>query len=150
MTQVFVSYSHKDSHYAHMLANDIKWHGFNVWIDDRIDYGSKWPGEIEKNLIECQALIIILSSNSKNSEWVQNELVYAQGKKKMIFPLLLKGENWLPLASTQYIDVRDGKLPPREFYENLKRILKDENPWSISSDEAWKALGSKSKNTDDE
>ncbi len=129
MAQVFISYSHKDSRYAHMLADALRWQSIDVWIDDRIDYGSKWTHEIEKNLNESQAVIIILSTNSKNSEWVQNELVYAQGKKKIIFPILLEGDVWLPLVTTQYVDVWGETLPPAEFYESLKRALKDENPW---------------------
>ena len=141
MTQVFVSYSHKDNQYAHMLANHLRWHGVGVWIDKRIEYGSKWTSEIEKGLNDSQAVIVIMSSNSKESEWVQNELVYAQGKKKVIYPFLLEGEGpWLPLAVIQFIDVRGEKMPSEKFYEILRKSVKEENPWSKKSSEAWEAL----------
>ncbi len=141
MTQVFISYSHKDSQYAHMLANHLKQHYVSVWIDDRIEYGSKWTSEIEKGLNDSQAVIIIMSSNSEGSEWVQNELAYAQGKKKVIYPFLLEGEGaWLPLAATHFVDVRGGKMPIEKFYEILRSSVKDENPWSKSSSEAWESL----------
>ena len=35
------------------------------------------------------AFIVIMSSNAYNSEWVQNEVSYAQGKRKAIFPILI-------------------------------------------------------------
>jgi hypothetical protein len=141
MIQVFISYSHKDSQYARTLANHLKRHGVNVWIDDRIEYGSKWTSEIEKGLNDSQAVIVIMSSNSKESEWVQNELVYAQGKKKIIYPFLLEGEGtWLSLAITQHVDVRGGKMPSENFYEILRNTVNDENPWSKSSSEAWESL----------
>jgi eukaryotic-like serine/threonine-protein kinase len=54
---------------------------------------------------------------------VQNELSYAQGKQKAIFPILLEGENWVSLSSIQYSDVRDGSLPRQEFFTHIQQAL---------------------------
>lgn len=40
MSHIFISYSHKDSEYAHKLADALKEAGFEVWIDGRSDYGT--------------------------------------------------------------------------------------------------------------
>ena len=119
MGHLFISYSHKDKAYAHKLQRHLLEKGFEAWIDDRIDFGAHWPHEIEKRLRECDAFILVMSSNSHESEWVQNELMLARKLKKRIFPLLLDGEDWWHVSTTQYVNVQGGKLPPASFLVNL-------------------------------
>jgi hypothetical protein len=98
--------------------------GFSVWIDDRIDYGSQWPREIQKHLDSCDAFILIMSPRSFASEWVLSELQRAKRKAKPVFPLLLEGnETWLSVESTQYYDVRNWNVPDTEFYSDLKQAV---------------------------
>ena len=124
MSYIFISYSHKDSGYAHKLAESLKERDFEVWIDDRIDYGTQWPHVIQENLDGCSAFIIIMTPRSYQSEWVQNELSRAKRKRKPVFPLLLEGsEPWLSVEATQYCDVRGGKLPPAHFYSRLASVV---------------------------
>jgi hypothetical protein len=122
MGHIFISFSHKDTEYAHALAGSLQSMSFTVWIDTRLDYGSQWPHEIQKQLDSCDAFILIMTPDSFASEWVQSELQRAKRKAKPVFPLLLEGdESWLSVESTQYYDVRNGKLPDDEFYADLKR-----------------------------
>jgi hypothetical protein len=67
-----------------------------------------------------------MSTNAYNSEWVQNELVFAQSLGKTILPVLLEGNVWLSLASSQYVDVRGGALPEDSFYRAVKGHLRHE------------------------
>jgi len=125
MRHVFISYSHKDTKYAHSFAGRLQEMGFEVWIDERLDYGSAWPQEIQKQLDSCTAFIVIMSPRSFESEWVQNELGRAMRQRKRIFPLLLEGDDgpWLSLESTQYADVRGGKFPEAKFYIDLEEVV---------------------------
>jgi formylglycine-generating enzyme required for sulfatase activity len=117
---IFISYSHVDSPYAHLLAAALEQVGFTAWIDDRIDYGTQWPRVIQEQLDACAVFIVIMTPRAYASDWVQSELSRAKRKKKPIFPLLLEGqEPWLSVESTQYVDVRGGTLPPPRFYEQL-------------------------------
>jgi hypothetical protein len=120
MGHVFVSYSHRDKAYVHKLADGIRARGFDIWIDDRIDYGSRWPKVIQENLDTCDAFIVVISENSYESEWVQSEVARAKRKGKPFFPLLLSGDPWLSIEVTQYVDVRNQSLPPEKFYERLE------------------------------
>ena len=86
MGHIFISYSHKDTNYAHRLADTLRAEGFDVWIDARIDYGSQWPLEIQKQLDSCDAFILIMTPRSYASDWVQSELQRAKRKLKPIFP----------------------------------------------------------------
>ena len=124
MSYIFISYSHKDKEYAHKLEKALKRKGFEVWLDDRIDYGSQWPKTIAEELDGCEALILIMTAYSYGSDWVQNELTRAKRKRKNIFPLLLEGdEPWLSVETTQYVDVTDGKLPTKDFYDTLAKVV---------------------------
>jgi hypothetical protein len=128
MGHIFISYSHKDNDYAHKLADMLQRGGFDVWIDARLDYGSQWPQEIQRQLDSCSAFIIIMSPRAFDSEWVQSELNRAKRKSKPIFPLLYEGdEPWLSVESTQFIDVRGGKLPDDEFYKDLWCVIQPAN-----------------------
>jgi formylglycine-generating enzyme required for sulfatase activity len=124
MGHIFISYSHHDTDYAHVLAENLQNMGFEVWIDERMDYGSQWPHELQKQLDSCSAFILIMSPRSYASDWVQSELQRAKRKLKPIFPLLLEGdEPWLSVESTQYFDVRGDKLPDAKFYSAIGRVV---------------------------
>ena len=124
MGHIFISYSRRDTEYAHRLADDLQNRGFDTWIDARIDYGSQWPHELQKQLDSCEAFILVMSPSSFASEWVQSELQRAKRKAKPIFPLLLEGdEPWLSVESTQYYDVRGGLLPDDRLYAALKKVI---------------------------
>jgi len=124
MSHIFISYSHKDTGYAHALAGNLQSMGFNVWIDGRLDYGSQWPLEIQTQLDSCDAFIVIMTPRAFASEWVQSELQRAKRKLKPIFPMLLEGdEPWLSVESTQFYDVRGEKLPDAKFYSAIRRVV---------------------------
>lgn len=122
MGYIFISYSHKDKTYAHKLHRSLIEQGFDAWIDDRIDYGSRWPREIEARLQGCVAFVLIMSPDSYESDWVQNELSLARQLNKPIFPVLLDGNVWWHLQTTQYVDVKGGKLPPTKFFVRLAEL----------------------------
>ena len=122
MGHIFISYSHKDKVYVHRLQEALQDEGFDVWIDDRIDYGTRWPKVIQDQLDACDAFIVVVSENSYELEWVQNEVARAKRKGKPFFSLLLNGDLWLSVEVTQYVDVRNRKLPPPKFYERLAKF----------------------------
>ena len=124
MGHIFISYSHLDGAYAHALAANLQRMGFETWIDERLDYGSQWPHELQTQLDSCSAFILIMSPRSYSSEWVQSELQRAKRKSKPLFPLLLEGdEPWLSVESTQYYDVRGASFPDTKFYSTLRKVM---------------------------
>jgi hypothetical protein len=127
MNHIFISYSHKDTLYAHNLAKELEIRGYEVWIDDRIDFGAQWAVEIQENLDTCAAFIFIMSSNSFQSTWVQDEVSRAKRKNKPMMPLLLEGEPWLAAEATQYIQVSDGKLPSEIFFSRIANVVQSRN-----------------------
>ena len=116
---VFISYSQKDSAYAHKLAQAIENHELPVWIDERIDHGTGWPDVIQEKIDSCKVFILIMSEGARESEWVKHELAYAQDKGKRIYPLLLGGDVWLSVASLPYVNLRNRRLPEESFFNDL-------------------------------
>jgi hypothetical protein len=131
---IFISYSRSDAGYAKKLAQALEREGFTVWNDDRIALGTSWPRVIQEQLDQSGAVIVLMTPRAYQSEWVQNELNRAKRKQKAIFPLLLEGEEpWLSVESTQYLDVTDGRLPPKAFYERLAGIVSRRAPTPSAS-----------------
>jgi hypothetical protein len=128
MTHIFISYSHKDTEYARRLQEALIQEGFEVWIDDRIEYGDEWPIVIQERLDACDVFILIASENSYRSKWVHKEVTRAQRTEKPFFPLLLDGHPWLTIESTQYVDVRDRSLPTEKFYNKLAKYTSRNKP----------------------
>ncbi|MGA7195243.1 MAG: SUMF1/EgtB/PvdO family nonheme iron enzyme [Anaerolineales bacterium] len=128
MSHIFISYSHKDKDYIHKLQEALQNEGFEVWIDDRIDYGTVWPKVIQDQLDSSDALILVMTPRSYDSNWVQNELDRARENGIQIFPLLLEGRQWLSVQTLQYVDVRDKSLPPEKFYKRLANVTPRNKP----------------------
>jgi hypothetical protein len=120
---IFISYSRSDQEYARRLAQDLCQRNYKVWIDDRIDYGSRWWGTIVKAIRSCGAFVVIMSPEAEESDWVEKEVMLAQEEAKPILPLLLHGKRFALLINTQYADVTSDRLPPPKFYERLSKIL---------------------------
>ncbi|MDX1993483.1 MAG: SUMF1/EgtB/PvdO family nonheme iron enzyme [bacterium] len=124
MSHVFISYSKLNWDYARSLADRLLAEGFDVWIDDRIDYGEDWWRMIVRAIRTCAAFTVVMTPEADGSRWVQREVTLADELGKPAYPLLLKGdildsENWTMFVRTQYVDVRDGHLPPTDFYNRL-------------------------------
>jgi len=120
---VFISYSREDQTYTRKLEDSLRGRGFDVWIDDRIDFGERWWQSIVQAICASAAFIVVMTPESARSPWVERELLLALREGKRIFPLLLRGEEFPILINAQYADVRSGQMPREDFYDRLRREL---------------------------
>ncbi len=123
MSHIFISYSKKNKEYTDKLVAYLENAGFNVWYDGRIDYGTTWERVIFKAIDECDAFLVVMTPESWESDWVLRECHHAEKRHKPPFPLLLAGEEFPRYGTTQFVDVRGGKLPPQSFLTRLKSVL---------------------------
>jgi|GEM_PF-258765 tetratricopeptide (TPR) repeat protein len=73
--RVFLSHSSADKPVARRLAESLRVHGIDVWIDEgEIKVGDPIGRKIDKGLRDCDFLVALLSRNSVESEWVQREI----------------------------------------------------------------------------
>lgn len=91
MSTLFVSYSRKDSAMVYTIANKLRGLNYTVWTDiTGIAGGTIWHKEIEQALTACDAVLVMVSSASKESDWVRKEILYALDLKKTIIPVRLE------------------------------------------------------------
>ena len=115
----FVSYSRADSAYVAELIAWLTSHGVTVWSDAGIIYGSEWPAALRDAVDRSGAVVVVMSPAAESSEWVDRELARAELKGLPVLPLLLDGDPFFRLGSTQYDDVRDGRMPQEPFAQRL-------------------------------
>jgi hypothetical protein len=91
LSDVFISYSRKDSKFVESLNKALMKAGKNVWIDwEDIPYSSKWWDEISKAVEGTSTFICVLSPDYFSSKTCMDELNLAESHNKRIIPTLHK------------------------------------------------------------
>jgi hypothetical protein len=137
MVHLFISYSRTDREYALRLAAELERRGYSFWIDqENIPGGSRWWQEVAKSVRNCCAIIVVMTPEAEQSEWVEKEIMIGKEENKPIFPLLLRGKRFDLFINIQYIDISSGELPPDSFYIRLpdeaRKLEESSNPKSVA------------------
>jgi adenylate cyclase len=74
--QVFISHSHADRQFVEtQLVKPLKQLGVRTWYaPDDVPKGALWPAEIRTALSQCSWMIVLVSKNSSESDWVRLEV----------------------------------------------------------------------------
>jgi hypothetical protein len=121
---VFISYSRGDAAYVSTLVGFLTSEGIPVWIDEALQPGTPtWVRVVEREIENCQAFLLVMSSNSSESSWVDRELDLAQELGKPILPLLLSGRRFMRIRDMQTEVVTDSAMPSNGFLSELRRLL---------------------------
>jgi len=125
MNHIFISHSHEDGDFADVLHERLAHQaGFTVWKDnDGIRGGEDWRREIDLAIKEAFALIVVMTSEAKASEYVTYEWAFAWGAGVKVFPIMLKGTELHPrLESLQYLDFTNRNARP---WDKLIELLRE-------------------------
>ncbi|MEO0601216.1 MAG: TIR domain-containing protein [Myxococcota bacterium] len=72
--RLFLSYSSRDGELARRLATDLEAHGCEVWLDQwRLEVGQPFEQPIEQGIGEAELVLVLLTSHSVASSWVERE-----------------------------------------------------------------------------
>lgn len=119
----FISYCRDDVAYVARLTAYLREFGIPFWHDRNMAWGvDRFPAEIRRRLTRALAVIVVMSPQSEASRWVELEVLEGQRHDREFFPILLAGERFFLLASTSYVDARDGRLPTGRELAQLQRI----------------------------
>jgi WD40 repeat protein len=118
---VFLSYSREDQPYAERLARYLANCGLRVWFDRALGPGDPWVSVIERQINACAAVVVVVTPAAETSPWVRRELSLAEGRGKLILPLLLSGK-WWRVSDLQCTKVSDGSLPDQGFVDRLRLV----------------------------
>jgi uncharacterized protein YjbI with pentapeptide repeats len=142
----FISYSTKDQEFAGRLHADLQDKGVRCWFAPHdIQAGKKIHEQIDVAIRTHEKLLLILSPNSMNSEWVKTEIRKARKrerteKKRVLFPVRMV--SFEAIRDWELFDTDEGKdlaAEIREYYipdfsdwknhdsyaEGLKNLLRD-------------------------
>ena len=97
---VFLSYAHADQAKAQRLAAALAQHGYVVWWDKLIEGGAQFARSIREALEAADAIVVLWSKNSIESDWVCDEAAQGRDRRRLI-PLSLDG-SLPPLGFRQY------------------------------------------------
>ena len=91
----FISYSAKDQKFAERLYNDLQGKGIRCWYaPEDLKIGEKFRVDIDESIRVHDKLLLVLSKNSVQSQWVEKEVETAMEKERkqdrtVLFPIRL-------------------------------------------------------------
>ena len=97
MADVFISYASEDRESARRLAEHLETIGCSVWWDRRLVPGSGYSRMISDELAAADRVIVLWSSASVESEWVDIEAAFARERGKLVPALIEPVEARIPL-----------------------------------------------------
>jgi outer membrane protein assembly factor BamB len=108
---IFLSYSRKDLSEMQRIRDDLRAAGLTVWTDENLEPGTNaWEIAIAQAIRTAGCVVVILSPDAEQSQWVGRELAFAETFGIRIYPLLIRGDERtsIPfrLISHQWIDAR--------------------------------------------
>ena len=134
----FISYSHKDEEFAKRLHADLQDKGVRCWYaPEDLVIGSKIRVGIDEAIRRYDKLLLILSVNSVNSQWVEQEVETAlekerQGKQLVLFPIRLdnavmdSGDGWTRhIKNTRNIGDFTQWTDYDAYQKGLERLIRD-------------------------
>jgi hypothetical protein len=100
---VFLAYAHEDRSYVDELAERLEKAGIAIWYDRKLHKGRRWCKELEERIQNARAMIPVLSQRSRDSAWMEREVLFAMEHNVPVLPLLLEKVD-LPLwaVGSQY------------------------------------------------
>lgn len=121
---VFLSYAHADQKRAMALVQALEKSGLQVWWDDMITGGDSFLSSIETALEAANAVVVLWSTSSVQSDWVRDEATRGR-ERRCLVPISLDGTvPPLGFRQAQTIDFSKwrGKVDTPEFQKVLRAI----------------------------
>jgi WD40 repeat protein len=123
MSDVFVSYSRRDSEFVRRMADSIAARGKEVWLDtEGIADGEVFPEAIKRAIESSDAFLFVITPDSVGSAYCDHEVEYARQMQKRIVPVLrepvpdselpaeIRDRNWIPFTDDASFDPSMGRL----------------------------------------
>ena len=99
-TTLFLSYAREDEPYARRLASALEQAGYTIWWDRLIEGGETYSRSIAEALDIADAVIVLWSARSIESDWVKDEATQGRERRRLV-PLSIDGSQ-PPLGFRQY------------------------------------------------
>jgi WD40 repeat protein len=125
MSDVFLSYSRKDTKFVSEIFELLSVRKREAWIDlHDIDYSVKWWEEICNGIDGSDNFVLFVSQNSLESLFCHREIQHALEHKKRIIPFLIKpiDQQAMFRAWQSNPDLKNYEQSARENWEHIQTI----------------------------
>ena len=90
MPEIFISHAEEDFPLMQRLANGLEGSGYKTWYYERDTVpGPSYIDQCVKAIDQCPALLVLISSQSVDSNEVAMELHVAHQKRRVFLPVLV-------------------------------------------------------------
>jgi hypothetical protein len=127
--RIFISYSRKDAAFVRKLRKRLKALKLEIWQDvEDIEPGSNWPDTIDETLRGACVLLLVITQDSQQSQYVSYEWAFACGAGVRVIPLLMEKVPLHPrLSVIQSVDfTKRGKAWLR-LVDTVSNVSRPEN-----------------------
>ena len=129
--KLFISYSHEDKAVAKQVAEGLRQRGYEVFWDAKIPTGMTFDTYIYRELEETDAVIVLWSTHSVQSDYVKEEAEYAR-RNSVLVPLSVDATDppfgFSRIQSTDISGWHGSAKDPRwqTVVDSIEAILRDE------------------------
>ena len=118
---VFLSYSSRDRDFVRRLANDLERAGYTVWRDEHGLAVGEDLARIDDAVASADAIVIVLSTASTGSRWVEYEVSRARSLRLRMLPVLLEntGLDTKDASDYSHADFRRHQ----DYRQSLQRLI---------------------------
>ena len=109
---VFLSYAHADAKRARAIADALTARGHTVWWDTLIEGGASFAKSIGEALETADAVVVLWSKTSIDSDWVADEAAQGRDRKRLVPVSLDRSPPPLGFRQYQTIDVSGRNAKP--------------------------------------
>jgi hypothetical protein len=127
MKKVFISYARSDEPFARRLVEQLADFDTSGWMDAAdISAGTIVADHIRSAIKEADALVVLVSTRSRDSQWVNFEVGAGLALGVPVIPVVLEGEDLdkqlpEPLRDVRFVDARN--RPIKEVASEIERTL---------------------------
>jgi hypothetical protein len=110
MADIFVSYASPDRDTAFRIVSFLEEHGITCWVAPRdVPPGIEYGQAIIDGIGQSRALVLVLSDESNDSQFVRKEVERAVSKTKLVLPVRIRevkpsGSLEFFISSAQWVD----------------------------------------------
>jgi TIR domain len=126
MVQIFLSHSTRDRAWCEWLMRQAESLNIKPYLAEHDGHaGSNLADKIEKAIDASAAMVVLITDNSVNSQYVHQEIGYARKAKKLIIPVVQTGVTSEQLGMLQGIEyIPFDFAEPHEGHARLTAELK--------------------------
>lgn len=74
MAQIYISHAKSDFELARDISSRLKALGHELWSDENLKAGTDWRSQLQENLAEADAVVVLVTEKSVDSQWVISEV----------------------------------------------------------------------------